>query len=103
MTPEELAYIRQGAELSNFLPILEREVEKMQSALDARVYLQLQNGGLTPEVALAAWIERKTNAALVKRLRSWVQLGESVGRRNAAELNIPNLETKYYEDLPLPQ
>lgn len=103
MTPEELGYIRQGAELSNFLPLIEREVDKMQAALDARVYLQLQNGSLTPEVALAAWIERKTNAALVKRFRTWVQLGESVGKRNAAELNLPALETRYYDDLPLPQ
>lgn len=98
----DLGRIAAGAKLAGLLPYLEAEVDRMDRALENRVYDLINKGALTPEAAFMAWLEKKTLRAFVTRLRQKVNMGQSVGERHVEDLSIDPKAPNYYEELPLP-
>lgn len=99
--PEELAKISEGVKVSEFiLPYLEVEIEKMEKAVENRIYAAIYTGKITPEMALTAWIEKRDLHGLLLRFKQKVLIGQGVGERLGVELD-PAVHTSS-EDLPLP-
>mgnify|MGYP001613944545 CR=1 FL=1 len=82
----ELVQIKEAAKLVGFLPDLQAYVDKMERALDNRIFTALDDKTLTPEQALYAWMEKKTYRQLLKRVEQQVKIGVTVGERRSMEL-----------------
>ena len=87
-TVEELSQIQTGARLSGALPYLKAEVDRMQEAIENRVFSQLSAGVLTPEAALLAWQEKIALRSMLRRIEQRVSVGVSAGERAAPALAI---------------
>lgn len=85
-TMGEMIQIKEAAKLSGFLPDLQTYVDKMERALDNRIFTALDDKTLTPEQALYAWMEKKTYRQLLKRVEQQVKIGVTVGERRSVEL-----------------
>lgn len=83
VAPADLADAQDAARLAGFLPYLERELAQMAAVLETRVYAQIDKKELTPDMALAAWMEKLAYARLGKRLRQKVTAGTSKGEAAA--------------------
>lgn len=73
--PKTLIRARAGAILSNTMPYIEDELAKMAHALDHRMFAAAGSGELTPEMALAGWMERYAYQKLLKHFQTSVRLG----------------------------
>lgn len=93
MTPKDLGLIREGVRLQGFLPYLEDAVSKMEGQLEGRVFRLLDEGKLTPELALMAWMEKLAYRRLIRKFDQQVRIGQAVGAASAPELS---------QDPPLP-
>lgn len=80
----------EGARLAGVLPYLTETLDKMEQALDNKLYSLLNKNELTPEVALYAWQEKHVLHKLRKSFNTKVRLGEAVAERNATELEWSN-------------
>jgi len=72
--PALLARISDAARLEGMMPYLEDEVSRMNDALETRIYAKIDHNELSADEALTAWLEKRTYAKLVRRLRSKVKL-----------------------------
>ena len=84
---EDLSAIREGAALSGVLPYLEEALNSMEDQLEGRVFASLNEGTLTPELALYAWMEKQSYRRLMRRFNQKVQIGLSVSQENQEELD----------------
>lgn len=57
------------------LPYVEAEIAKMAHALDNRIFLACQSGEMTPEMAVAGWMERWAYQKLLKHFQTIVRMG----------------------------
>lgn len=87
-TPEEMRQITDGAAYAALLPKLQQDVEGMKQALQTKVFRQIREGTLTPDAALAYWIELKSLADLVSRFSTRVTIGVELGKQVAPAMNI---------------
>lgn len=85
---EDLGKLADGAAMSGFLPYLEREVEAMYAALETRVFRALDAGELTPELAFAAWQEKRAYALLLKRFSTRIRVGVAAAERVSEYMTI---------------
>jgi len=83
-----MAKIQDAARLSGVLPYLESEIAGMEKALETRVFSDLDARTLTPEAALAAWQEKRGYQSLLRRLKSKIRAGQSVGHGLAPRLAL---------------
>lgn len=78
ISEEELS--QESARLSAILPELEYRVNRLNDALDNRVFGMISEGKLTPEMALAFWYERASRAGLVKGLKTRAAVNGQAGK-----------------------
>lgn len=86
MNPKALGDVRNVAFLREVMPVLDAKVEEMVKALENRVYMDLQQGILTPERALEAWIEKLSYRKLISKLDQSLKMGQYQGEKLASEL-----------------
>lgn len=79
MSPEDLGVIRVGAELQNMKPYLDNEIEGMQSAIVNSVLVAVNNGSLSPEMALSKWMEYIAYKKLSQKFSQRIEIGKSTG------------------------
>lgn len=87
-TPADLRAMSQGAQFAALMPELEAQVSKLQKEVQARVYAAIRDGTLTDEAAKLAWIELYTQAGLLRKLATKVNLGRGVGEMFADHMKI---------------
>lgn len=68
-TPTELAEFRAKARLASSMPEIETELDKMRHVLTNKVYGAIRGGTLTPERAMAYWLEMFSYDQLERRLK----------------------------------
>jgi len=71
------------------LPFVETEVDKAQETLVKHVLGQLRTRTLTPEAALAAWMEYAAYESLLIRLNQRAKQGRSDAEAMSGELTGP--------------
>lgn len=67
-TPAQLAELRQAAKLAANLPEINQEIDKMIKSLTVTVYQLIRHGELTPDKAMAYWLEMYSYDRLRTRL-----------------------------------
>lgn len=102
IAPENLAAITEGARIAQMLPYLAEEVAKMERAVENRVFEAIRTGELTGQMAVSAWMEKRSLRGLLAKMEQKVRLGQSVGQRHQELLSPAVPAPKYHEDLPLP-
>lgn len=85
--PRDLGKAMDGAAIANSLPYIADAIKRMESTLDSRVFQEIQDGTLTPDKALYAWLEKVAYRRLIKRLTQYVKVGIAAGERA-----VPHLE-----------
>lgn len=83
----DFSEVRDGARLAGFMPYLDAELTSMTDQLVMKTLMALNSGTLTPDLALHAWMELNAYTRLLKRFQQKVQVGLSVGQRNAGILS----------------
>lgn len=87
---QDLAAVIDGARLANSLPYISAELDKAMAVVVTRVENDYNNGRLTPELAMATWVELISYRRLLRRFQQKVQVGIASGQRQAAVLdNLP--------------
>lgn len=77
----EIARVQAGSHLGVVLPLIEQQVDEMLRAVDLRTQSLLESGKLTPEGALAAWLERSALQKVVTKLKKTLTAAVSTGER----------------------
>lgn len=90
LTSEDLAHIRTGAELSQMAPYVNSEVAGLQKAVVSAVLHAVNEGTLTPEMALSKWMEYIAYLKLNQKFSQRVAVGNSIAIANQPHLDIPN-------------
>lgn len=88
MTPEEMRAVSDVAKISNFLPYIEEEINRMKRTVEVKVMEKIRKGELTPEYSQNAWFELASYNRLLKSLETRVRTGTSVGEKYTVELNL---------------
>ena len=88
MKAEDLATIRHGAELQNMRPYMDTEITSLQKAVVSFVLAAVNNGTLTPEIAMSKWIEYVSYTKLSQRIEQRIRVGQSVGGENTTHLDF---------------
>lgn len=88
MNKNELSHIREGARLQGMLPHLEEFVERQKNRLVNEVTQKLQDGKLTPETAMYAWMEFVSLNRMLKSMASKIRIGISAGEQYAEALKL---------------
>jgi len=88
MNEGDLAKIRHGAEIQQFKPYLDNEIEAMQKAVVSYVLHAVNAGELTADVALSKWMEYIAYVKLNQRLEQKVRIGQSVGAAQGDRLDF---------------
>lgn len=78
VSEEELS--SEGVRIAAIMPELELRISKLNEALDNRVAGLINEGKLTPELALAYWYERNARRGLVRQLITRVIVSNSAGK-----------------------
>lgn len=68
LTPQQLADLQAAQAISEVLPQLEDEIDKMSQSKMADVFRQINENILTPELAMSYWLEMYAYHRLNKRL-----------------------------------
>jgi hypothetical protein len=88
MNVEQLGDIRVGSELQNIKPYIDHEVANMQRAVVNSVLSAVNSGELTPEMAMAKWMEYIAYMKLNQRFAQKIEVGKSVGQRVGNSLDF---------------
>lgn len=80
LPPKALQTIREGAELSNYKPYIDADLDKMKQSVVNSVLMLANSNELTPEIAQAKWFEY---IALVR-------LGQNIGKRITVGVDLGN-------------
>lgn len=86
MTPQDAAKVAAIPELLGFLPYLEAMVREEQAATVRRVRTAITKGDLTPEAALAFWLEYEAAEALLMRFKGRIAGSRSISAANASAM-----------------
>jgi len=79
MKVEDLAAMRIGVEMDTIRPYVEAEVNEMQKFVVNTVTSLVNAGTLTPEIALAKWMEYIAYRKLLQRFDHKIKHGASLG------------------------
>lgn len=82
-----LQKINEAAHLSHYLPYIEAEISKLETALENRTYAAMRDGKFTAEDAHAAWIEKHVYRRILSNLKQRHRTGQSIGEDHAVELS----------------
>jgi len=88
MTPEQLGFIKDGADLQNVLPHIRADVETIQKGIVNGVMSSINKGELTPEIAQQKWIEYTAYTRLLQKMEQKVRMGQSIGEKVGGELDF---------------
>lgn len=88
MNVEELSAIRQGAELQSVKPYIDNDIAGMQKAVISFVLNAVNNGTLTPEIAMSKWVEFVSYTKLQQRLEQRIRVGQTIGANHVQDLDI---------------
>ena len=81
MNDDDAARLVEGARVASFLPYVEKELAGMEQAIETRVFRAIDGGTFTPDMAMAAWMEKKACRSLLRRLGVHVRLGEGAAKQ----------------------
>lgn len=85
---EELDQLGSMAELQGFLPYLQDAIDKMERTLENKVFMLLDQGKLTEQLALYAWQEKLILRRIVSRFNTKIRVGSTIAERYSQDLNI---------------
>lgn len=88
MNVEELSIIRHGAELQNMKPYMDNEISSMQKAVVSFILAAVNNGTLTPEIAMSKWVEYVSYQKLGQKIDQRIRMGQDMGQKNSANLDL---------------
>lgn len=83
---EDLFTIRRGAELTNYKPYLDVEIQAMQKAVVSSVLAAVSNGNLTAEMALSKWMEYIAYQKLAQKFEQRIQVGIAIGAKQNLDI-----------------
>lgn len=86
--PNNIAAAYSGARLQAVMDILEAEIARMTQAVEAKTFRSLEEGRLSPDMALSAWQEIHGYKKLLRKLETRIQVGQSAGEEEAYTLDI---------------
>lgn len=92
MKAEDLAQIRTGAELSQMAPYVNSEVAGLQKAVVSTVLHAVNEGTLTPEMALSKWMEYIAYVKLNQKFSQRVAVGNSLANNYQTIIDIHHKE-----------
>jgi hypothetical protein len=87
MRPEEAAAFADQSFIASAQPHIQADVAKQLNALVNKTMMSLDQGKLTPELALYAWMEYRATMIVAKRFATRARVGASVGAQFANELD----------------
>lgn len=79
MKVEDLSAMRTGVELAAMKPYIDAEVDAMQRAVVNNVHQMVNDGTLTPEIALSKWMEYIAYRKLNQKFLQKINIGHSIG------------------------
>lgn len=88
MKSEDLSAIQLGAKLQGTLPYFEEEVNNMQNAIVNSVLTAVNNGALTPDMAMSKWMEYIALRKLQQKFNQRIEIGKSVGAQIGSALDF---------------
>ena len=88
LSMEETDTLGQVAQLAGFLPYLEEAIDKLDAALEAKVFRLLDTGQLTPQLAMFAWQEKLILRRLVRSFNTKIRVAQSIGEAHSDDLII---------------
>lgn len=88
MKVDDIAVVRNGAEMQNIKPYMDVEISSMQKAVVSFVLASVNNGTLTPEVALSKWIEYISYTKLQQRIDQRIRMGQTISDQVKQELDF---------------
>lgn len=88
MNENDLSAIRIGAELQNMKPYMDSEIAGMQKAVVSFILAAVNNGTLTPDIALSKWVEYISYQKLGMKLEQRIRIGQSVGAQVGDNLDF---------------
>ena len=86
-TVPKMTALSEGARLLHVLPYIEAEMAKLDKTQDALIFQQIDQGTLTPEAALTAWMNKRAYRRVLKGFQTRVQLGIAAGEEMSPLLN----------------
>lgn len=78
LTPDEMAQLRIAADLDSVMPTLDEEIGSMRKSTETKVYLAIAKGELTPDEAMAYWMEMYAYKRLETRIHDKASQAASV-------------------------
>lgn len=88
MKAEDLSAIREGAEIQSLKPYMDNEIEGMQKSIVSFILQRVNDGSLTPDIALSKWIEFISYSKLQQKLSQKIRIGQSVGSAQGSTLDF---------------
>jgi hypothetical protein len=88
MKVEDLSAIREGAKIQSMKPYMDNEISGLQKAVISFVLAAVNNGTLTPEMALSKWVEYVSYVKLQQKLEQRIRIGQDIGAKNAQDLDF---------------
>lgn len=77
-TPEQLLDLSQGAKLAALAEPLSADLGKLMEQSMNKVFIEIANGTLTPDLALQAWYELNAYQRLLQRFNQRIKVGQSI-------------------------
>jgi hypothetical protein len=84
--PEDLAIVRIGAEMQNYAPYIQYDIDKMKRAVVNEVMALMSTHDFTAEVALAKWYEYVSFERLMQKVNKKITAGQEMGKMMPAKL-----------------
>lgn len=88
MKPEDIQAIRHGETIQSLKPYMDNEISGMQKSVISFVLAAVNNGSLTPEIALTKWIEFISYQKLQQKLEQRIRIGQDLGAQHATDLDF---------------
>lgn len=88
MKAEDLGAIRVGAEMQAVKPYIDSEIEGMKKAVVSSILQKVNDGSLTPDVALSKWVEYVAYIKLQQKYEQRIRMGQSIGAAQGNSLDI---------------
>jgi hypothetical protein len=82
----QLTDVKNIAFLTELMPFLEEDLGKQAKAVEIKIAKAIEEGSLTPEIAMSAWYEHNAYRKQIQKMRQRVLSGQSKAQTMASEL-----------------
>lgn len=87
---EDIGKVNDLIIVNQVYPYVESEVLAMVKSVEARTFAKIEKGELTPEAAMAAWMEKLAYVRLLKRFKTRKAIGVSAAEQVYGKAELDN-------------